>query len=168
MTEKEKQELEQRRRENAITSLYFNRYLLVRYATALALFIYLYWTVMLYLAESPLYIIALPISMLLFSSLAMWEMAQMYTRKQRSPKITKLLYKVILGINVVMIILCLAQRSTLFFPLFHTSVTSLSIIIGAHVLGIMGSLGILLRLKKIEAKTDKQFRRIKTYLASVT
>lgn len=168
MTEKEKQELEQRRREHAITSLYYNRYLLVRYATALSLFLYLYWTLMLYLGKSPFYMMVLPLALLLFSGLSMWEMAKMYTREQPSPKVTILFYKVVLGTNFLVITLCLAQQSSLLFPLFRTSVTSLAIIIGAHLLASLGVIGILFRLKRIEAKQDKQFLRIKTYLSSIT
>lgn len=168
MTEKEKQKLERNRREHAIKSLYYNRYLLVRYATALALFIYLHWTLQLYMAASSPYILALPITLLLFSGLAMWEMAQMYTPNQPLPKITTLFYRGILGVNLLLIIVCLFQGSAVFFPLFHTSVRSLSIIVSAHLLASLGVIGILLRLKRIERQADRQFRRIENYLASIT
>ncbi|MGT2963623.1 hypothetical protein [Streptococcus acidominimus] len=166
MTEKEKLKLEQGRREHAIRSLYYNRYLLIRYATAFALCIYIYWVAMLYMAASPFYIMALPLVLLLFSILSMWEMAQMYTCEQASPKLTTLFYQLVFGVNLVMIVLCLAQQTSLFFPLFHTSVKSVSIIVGSHLLASLGIVGILLRLKRIEARTDRQFQRLKTYLAS--
>ena len=43
MTEKEKQELEARRKEAAIKNMYYTRYFSVRYATAFFFFANLYW-----------------------------------------------------------------------------------------------------------------------------
>ena len=54
MTEKEKQELEARRKEAAIKNMYYTRYFSVRYATAFFFFANLYWMLMLYLSNAGL------------------------------------------------------------------------------------------------------------------
>lgn len=60
MTEKEKQELEARRKEAAIKNMYYTRYFSVRYATAFFFFANLYWMLMLYLSNAS-FVLLLPL-----------------------------------------------------------------------------------------------------------
>lgn len=168
MTKAEKQNMDARRREAALTNLYYNRYFMVRYLTSLFLFVNVYWTVMLYTATSPVYILALPATLVVLSCLTMWELALMNTQKQKEAKVTPLLYRVTLGVNVFIVVASLAQQYTRLFPFLTTSIKSLLVVIGLQLTGALLSLLVLSRLKRIRHKADKQYQRIQTYLKSIS
>ncbi|MFC3928889.1 hypothetical protein ACVR05_02840 [Streptococcus caprae] len=168
MQEAEKKDLEARRRESAITNMYYNRYLVVRYATALLLFINLYWFLMLFTEGAPLYLFILPLSLLIGAALTMWEMALMNTRDQREAKMATIFYKMIIVVNVLLVLLSVLGHYTTFFPLLKQSLSSLLAVLILQLCGILLSIGILSRLRQIRCKSDKQYKRIQTYLASIT
>lgn len=168
MTEAEKREYEARRREAAITNMYYNRYLLVRYVTALFLFIYLYWFIMLYTEAAPLYLMVLPLALLCGAGWTMWEMALMNTREQKPAKVAPMFYKVIIAVNLVLILISLLGQYPALFPLLTFSSASLLAIVIMQLSGILLSLGILSRLRRIEHKADKQYQRIQSVLASIS
>lgn len=168
MKEAEKQKLEATRREAALTNLYYNRYFMVRYLTSLFLFVNVYWTVMLYTAQSPIYILALPATLAALSCWTMWELALMNTQKQKEAKVTPLLYRVTLGVNVLIVVASLAQQHPLLFPFLTSSTKSLLVVIGLQLVGMLLSLLVLSRLKRIRYRADKQYQRIQTYLKSVS
>lgn len=168
MKEAEKQKLEATRREAALTNLYYNRYFMVRYLTSLFLFVNVYWTVMLYTAQSPIYILALPAALVALSCWTMWELALMNTQKQKEAKVTPLFYRVTLGVNVLIVVASLAQQHPLLFPFLTASQKSLLVVIGLQLVGMLLSLLVLSRLKRIRHKADKQYQRIQTYLKSVS
>jgi len=69
MDKKERQKIEQQRREMALTNTFFNRYLLLRYSIALFFFGNVYWLLNQFI--SPSLIIIFPIMLIVFSILVL-------------------------------------------------------------------------------------------------
>ncbi len=88
MTEKEKQELEVRRKEAAIKNMYYTRYFSVRYATTFFFFVNLYWVLMLYLSKAGL-VLLFPLLLTVLAMLAIWEQTRMYTIHQKEAILTR-------------------------------------------------------------------------------
>ena len=119
MTEKEKQELEARRKEAAIKNMYYTRYFSVRYATAFFFFANLYWMLMLYLSNAGL-LLLLPLLLTILAALAMWEQTRMYTVHQKEAILTRFFYNVSILANVVLLLLVFAGQYHFLFPFFST------------------------------------------------
>ena len=115
MTEKEKQELEARRKEVAIKNMYYTRYFSVRYATAFFFFANLYWMLMLYLSNAGL-LLLLPLLLTILAALAMWEQTRMYTVHQKEAILTRFFYNVSILANVVLLLLVFAGQYHFLFP----------------------------------------------------
>ena len=163
MTDKEKQELEARRKESALKTMYYTRYFSVRYATAAFFFVNLYWTLMLYLSNARLAMM-LPMAVALFAALAMWEQTRMYTREA---KLTKLFYGISLSLNVLLILLVLLNRFSLLYPFFTARSATQVFLIMILLVGILLNLLMLAKLNRISHRADKQYQRIQKYMASL-
>ena len=166
MTDKENQELEARRKESALKTMYYTRYFSVRYATAAFFFVNLYWTLMLHLSNARLAMM-LPMAVALFAALAMWEQTRMYTINQREAKLTKLFYGISLSLNVLLILLVLLNRFSLLYPFFTASSATQVFLILILSVGILLNLLMLVKLNRISHRADKQYQRIQKYMASL-
>lgn len=166
MTDKEKAKLESLRQENAIKNMYYTRYFLIRYVVTFFFFINLYWLLMLYLSAS-FSVMVLPIILIGFSIYAMWEQARMYTKTQKKAKVTSLLFKVQILANVTLSLLITFGWASHLFPFFSDKLNTQLFLIAMLLLGVLLAACMLTKLHRIDKKTDKQYRRIENYLATV-
>lgn len=166
MTEKEKRQLEERRKEAALKNMYYTRYFSVRYATAFFFFVNLYWTLMLYLSNTHL-VLFLPLGTALVSALAMWEQSRMFTVHQRVAKYTRFFYYFSVLLNALLIILVFVGQYHIFFPFFSVSSTTVVFLITSLLGGMLLSLLMLAKLNRIHHNADKQYQRIQKYIASI-
>ncbi|WP_242258965.1 hypothetical protein [Streptococcus thoraltensis] len=166
MTDREKVKLESLRQENAIKNMYYTRYFLIRYIVSFFFFINLYWLLMLYLTSS-FTMMVFPIFLIVISIYAIWEQARMYTKTQRRAKGTTLLFKIQIGANVLFSTLVIFGQGHHLFPFFSNTITTKLFIIAMLVLGILLSYWMLVKLNRINRRTDKQYLRIKNYLTTV-
>ncbi|SUN62369.1 membrane protein [Streptococcus dysgalactiae subsp. equisimilis] len=166
MTDKEKAKLEALRQENAIKNMYYTRYFLIRYVVTFFFFINLYWLLMLYLS-STFTTMVFPITLIGFSIYAMWEQARMYSKTQKKAKATSLLFKVQILANGVLSALFLIGKGNHLFPFFSETLNTQLFLIAILLLGSILAIWMLSKLHRIDKKTDKQYRRIENYLATV-
>ena len=161
MTEKEKQELEVRRKEAAIKNMYYTRYFSVRYATTFFFFVNLYWVLMLYLSKAGLVLLTV------LAMLAMWEQTRMYTIHQKEAILTRFFYNVSILANVLLLIIVFVGQYHLLFPFFSISTTTITVLTVVLSLGLLLAILMLRKLSRIHHHTDKQYKRIQEYIATV-
>lgn len=166
MTDQEKARIEEIRKDNAIKAMFYNRYLAVRYISAAYLFINLYWAAVLYMTQDYLAML-LPLAMISFAGVTMWEQFKMFNRNQEEAKITKRFYQTIIVVNIFLALLTVAGQTGFLFPfLLQNSQTTLVLLLVQGV-GILVALWILSKLGRINKNVDKQYIRTKHYLAAL-
>lgn len=139
-----------------LKSMYFNRYLMVRYALALFLFSNFYW--MLFLQKSVL--VALPLAMLIFCLYPCYENFKCYGQARPSMRWTRIFFMCQCVVNMFVIV-------SVFTPLFKTILpvltdTTISRVFASSVafIGWFIDLACLRRFRDIKNNEDKQFKRI--------
>ena len=165
MTDQEKAIIEERRKENAIKTLFYNRYFAIRYISATYLFINLYWSVALYMTQDYLAMLV-PVAMLIFAGLTMWEQFKMFTRNQEQAKITYRFYQTVIGVNSILILVTLTGQIGFLFPFLQDSQQSILALLLVQGVGILLAVWILSKLNPINKNADKQYLRLKQYLAA--
>ena len=166
MTKKEMERVESLRKTNAIKTMYYTRYFMVRYVVTFFFFVNLYWGVTLYLSNATSAML-LPIGLGIFAGLGMWEQFRMYTTVQKEAKKSKLLFKATIAANSCLALLTLVGQSQLLYPFFNENLSTRLFILGILVLGILISFWMLVKISRIDTNKDRQFVRINRYLASL-
>ena len=166
MKAKEKVRIEELRKTNAIKTMYYTRYFMVRYVVAFFFFINLYWALMLYLSKA-YGVMVLPVSLCLLGILSMWEQFTMFTTNQKNPKFSKVFFEGILLINTFLTMGTLVGITSDFFPFFKTTWNARLTIIGMLICGIFLAGFMLYRMAIIDTKQDRQIGRIDRYLAAL-
>lgn len=69
--------LEKNKKEQSLKSMYYNRYLLVRYVTAIFFFTNIYWLISLVISDSSLYF--LPLTLIIILILSVAEQVKIYS-----------------------------------------------------------------------------------------
>jgi len=162
MNYEERALLEKQRKKQSIKTMYFNRYLLVRYVTALFFFTNLYWFISLVLSDSQLYFI--PFVLLLFIVASVVEQVKIYSSPTHHPKFTKYNFMALLATNVICIVpACFSSTFALIYPFLINQDDSRVFILTILISGILLSAFMLKRLHKISLNKDKHYGRIKSY-----
>ncbi|WP_323703155.1 hypothetical protein [Mammaliicoccus sp. Dog046] len=162
MNKETKAKIEKNRKETSLKTMYFNRFLLVRYMSALFFFTNLYWFFTLTMSRSLLLLIPLMLMLLMIVSVA--EQVRMYSRHSNHAKYTFYSFSTLFIVNVALIIM------VLFTPLFQhlypflidQSATRI-FIIGALVAGLIISGFVMFRLNNIRQDKDWHFKRLQRY-----
>lgn len=166
MTDQEKEKLEERRKENSLKTLFYNRYFAVRYISAVYLFVNLYWAVVLYMTQDYLAMV-LPLAMIVFAVVTMWEQFKMFTRNQGQAKVTKRFYQTIIVVNIFSALLTVAGQTGFLFPFLLQNSQTTIVLLSVQAVGVVIALWILLKLSRINKNVDKQYIRLKHYLATL-
>lgn len=162
MNKQEKNRLEEKRKQMSLKTMYFNRFLLVRYITAVFFFLNLYWFFSLVLSGTIWSVV--PGITLLIIIKAIYEQFTLSASDVDDAKCTGFLFKLISIINLLVLIIVIP--TALFnqlFPFLTNSITSRRFIIGITLIGLAFCVVILKRLYKIKNRTDKQLQRVKQY-----
>lgn len=166
MKKNEKTKIEQNRKKFSVKSMYFNRYLLVRYVSALFFFANLYWMISLLISDSPLYVIPLILMIVLVFSNA--EQVKIYSNHTNNAKYTKYCYMILLFSNILLVIpTCFSPSFSQLYPFLLTQEKSKILVLSVLVAGILLSALILYRLNQIKHNEDKHYERIKSYERAV-
>ena len=162
MNYEQKLEYERNRIKLSLKSMYFNRYLLVRYVTALFFFTNLYWLVSLILSKSSFYII--PLFLIGFLIISVAEQVKIYSKHTNNAKITRFSFIAMLIANVGLIVpTCLSSTFAQLYPFFVNETKSRVFVFSILLAGILLSVLMLRRLNQIKQNMDKQYQRIKEY-----
>lgn len=154
-------QIEEQRRTASLKNMYFNRYLFVRYMTALFFFTNLYWAISIYITGSKFFL--LPVALMLFMFGVIVEQVRLYSTHTNELPFTQNFYRVQLAANVLLLILSFTSLFTTFFP-FMANTTNARLLMGAVLLvGCLLCVLILRRLKNISQNTDRHYKRMKDY-----
>ncbi|GGB56415.1 hypothetical protein F3157_10170 [Virgibacillus dakarensis] len=162
MKSDERARIEQNRKEFSIKSMYFNRFLLVRYVSALFFFTNLYWFISMLMSDSSLFVIPLILMIVLLFSIA--EQVKMYGKHTNNAKYTKYCFMILLSTNVILIVTtCFSSSFTQLYPFLLNQDKSKILVLTILIVGILLSVFILYRLIQIKHNKDKHYQRIKKY-----
>ncbi|MGT2958721.1 hypothetical protein A9Q68_04465 [Streptococcus bovimastitidis] len=164
--EKDKAKVEELRKTNAIKSMYYTRYFMVRYVVTFFVFANLYWGILLYLSKASATVVA-PVLLGLFAALAMWEQYRMFTIEQKEAKFSKAFFKTTIAVNSCLAIMTLAGQSASLYPFFNTSFASKMVILSLLAAGALLAFWMLVKINRIDTNKDKQYVRINRYLESL-
>ncbi|SES10580.1 hypothetical protein [Salipaludibacillus aurantiacus] len=154
--------IEKNKKELSLKSMYFNRYLMVRYASALFFFTNLYWFVSLVMSQSALFVLPLILLVVLIISIA--EQVKVYSDHTNDAKYTRYCYKTLLVTNVILLLpVYFSSSFTQLYPFLINESRSKLMIFFILMTGILLSTQILRRLNKIKHNEDKHYKRIKQY-----
>lgn len=154
--------LEKNRKEQSIKSMYYNRYLLVRYVTAIFFFTNIYWLISLLMSDSSLYIVPLVLIIILLTSIA--EQVKIYSSPTNNAIYTKYCFITLFFTNAVLILLtCFSSSFAQLYPFLVNQTKSKVFVLIILIAGMLLSALILYRLNKIKYNEDKHYQRIKEY-----
>lgn len=155
-------QIEQNRKNFSIKSMYFNRYLLVRYVSALFFFTNLYWMISLFISDSSLYVIPLTLMIVLIFSIV--EQVKIYSKHTNDAKYTKYSYMIFLFTNILLVIpTCFSSSFTQLYPFLLNQDKSKLFVLTILIAGILLSTLILYRLNRIKHNEDKHYERMKSF-----
>lgn len=157
----EKEKLEKRRQETSLKTMYFNRFLLIRYITAGFFFVNLYWFISLIMSHTIWVLV--PGANLVFITIAAFEQFTMFSSPIDNAKKTILTYKEILIVNILLIVALFTPLFNELFPFLTNSIKSYYLIFGIIITGIIVCAVSLKRLQNIKNRIDKQFKYVKKY-----
>lgn len=161
-----KEKLEKIQKETSLKTMYFNRFLLVRYITAGFLFANLYWFCSLLMSYKAWALV--PGVNLIFIISAAWEQCTMFSSPIDNAKKTILAYKVILSINLIIAAALFTPLFHNLFPFFINNTKSHEFILGIILIALFLCGVILKRLSQINNHTDRQYQYIKQYEKSIS
>lgn len=156
-----KDKLDKRRKETSLKSMYFNRFLLIRYITAVFFFTNLYWLCSLIMSNTLCALV--PGITFIFIIRSVWEQCTMYSAPIDNAKKTILAYKVILAENVLLMITIFTPLFKELYPFLMNNTKSRGFILFINLIGAILCVISLNRLNKIKDQSDKQFKLVKQY-----
>lgn len=160
MTKKDA-DFEAKKHDMSVRSMYFSRYLMIRYFSAAFVFANLFWLIFAVCYQD---IIAIILSGVLFVLLIAGsvEQASKWHRKDTDLKITTFYYGLQLIANIFLAVVCYLPIGKVFFP-FMTNTDVANIIFTILIVGVLGCILVLRRIKNIQNGRDRYLRAIKTF-----
>lgn len=166
LTDQEKQKIESLRKENGIKNMYYTRYFLIRYVVAFFFFANLYWVLMIFLSKPTISII-IPSLLASLGAVCMWEQSRMYTKEQKPAVKTHFYFVTILVVNSLLLVVTFLDQFQYFYPFLAVNETAKTLLISILLIGNVIAAWMLVKLNRINQKTDRQYSRIKRYLHSI-
>lgn len=147
------------RRETSLKSMYFNRFMLIRYSLAVFFFsnffvAYLCWPKLTGIGGAALLIAAI---------LPCWEMGKMYGQKVVKYGATKLFFGLQWIFNLVCIFMLAMQPTSQVFPFLNDGDTAKLVALGVLAIGFALASLCLYRFYLIDRNMDKTYRQIKFF-----
>lgn len=161
-----KEELERRRQETSLKTMYFNRFLLVRYVTAGFFFANLYWLCSLLMSNEAWAVV--PGINLILIIRSVWEQCTMFSAPIDNAEKTIFAYKAILVINIMLVAAVFTPLFNQLFPFLTDNMKSHEFILGIIFIGMIFCGIMLKRLQEIKNRTDKQFKYTKQFEKTIS
>lgn len=161
MDKLQKDKLEKRRKETGLKTMYFNRFLLIRYITAGMFFANVYWFISLMISNT--YWSLVPGINLVVIIIATFEQFSMVSAPINDAKKSSFAYRYLLITNILIGMNAFTPLFSKLFPFLNNSMESSYLILGINIVGIILCMISIIRLEKIKNCTDKQFKYIKRY-----
>lgn len=154
-------QIEDQRKAASLRNMYFNRFLGIRYATALFFFVNLYWGLSLLLAGTKLFLI--PAALFLFYGSVAIEHMRLYSTHTNDLPITKICYWVQLFLNIGLLILTFTPIFQKLFPFLADTIEARLLLATILLVGCLLCAFVLRRLHNIRQDRDRHFQRIEAY-----
>lgn len=150
---------DEKKKENSVTFMYFNRFLMLRYFTAFMFFTNIYWFGMTCMLKS--WTAVIPGLLALGGIAVTIELtSKLHTKKGEVP-VSKCYYAVQSIVNVAIIIVSFTPAYDAFFPFLKNQGQIFVIIIA--LAGLVMSLLVFRRIRQIEEEKDRQLKVIKMF-----
>ena len=147
------------KKEQSLSFMYFNRFLMLRYFTAFMFFTNLYWFGMALTCRS--WSAVLPFFLMIGGIAVTLELtSKLHTKKSAVP-VSKGYYIAQTSVNLAIILISMTPAYSLFLPFLNGK--GQFYVIGIALIGIMMSVMVLLKIKKIANDQDRQFKVIKMF-----
>lgn len=147
------------KKEQSLSFMYFNRFLMLRYFTAFMFFTNLYWFGMALTCRS--WSAVLPFLLMIGGIAVTLELtSKLHTKKSAVP-VSKGYYIAQISVNLAIILISMTPAYSLFLPFLNGK--GQFYVIGIALLGILMSVMVLLKIKKIANDQDRQFKVIKMF-----
>lgn len=147
----------------SINSMYFNRYLLIRYVTAGFFFANLYWFILMTSSESMVKWI--PLGLLIVHSCIAIEQVSKYWHRNHNLSVTKWGYCIQIVANFSILVSLLLGAGNSLVPFFSNQGIRYTAI--AVLVGLLVSLLVERRVWLIERDLDTHYARLQTFIASL-
>ena len=150
------------RKQTSLRSMFFSRFILLRYTIALFLFTNLYWLIIQIANKS--WFMLLPIGLLIGYIMASAEQLKIYGSQKAEIRWTELILKYQMMIQLVLLVMTsFSNQFTTVFPIFSNSVSAR---VFQGILLILGMLLVhfnLLKVQRIKVNKDKGYFRYKDF-----
>lgn len=156
-----KLELQEQQREASQKNMNFNRYLLVRYLTALFFFSNLNWALSLLVTGSKFFL--LPVALILFLVGVIVEQVRVYSVHTNELPFTTKFYWIQLVVNVLLMILSFTAFFPTAFPFLADTQQARLAMSGILLVGCLLCVLVLRRLKNISQDKDRHYQKMKDY-----
>ncbi|MCI1940239.1 hypothetical protein FAM18132_01649 [Lacticaseibacillus paracasei] len=163
MSDQNKARYDKSRRELSLTSMYFNRYLLIRYVTAGFFFANLYWLFLSLGTQGAMKWV--PFCLTVINAVVAVEQVSKYWRRDSKLPFTKFGYVVQLISNFLSLSIIVAGSGTKLFPFLGQKGLSLATTVLLIGLGICFYL--LVRIRLIEKNQDRYLQQINKFAQSI-
>lgn len=151
--------IERKRTEMSLKSMQFNRFMLIRYATAFFLFINLYWAIIMRQTVVAL----IPVVLMLIASLAIIEQIKLFGHHTNQLTYSKVFFRSQLIVNIILMISTPTSLFTFFYQFIQNTSSNRLVVL---ILLLLSS-GLLLivnkRLGLIAINHDKYYARLIAY-----
>lgn len=165
MTNTDKQAAELNRKKTSLKNMYFNRFLGIRYLTALFFFFNMYWMIMMYVGGSVLALIPLAI-VFVFIPVAV-EQVKLYSHHKNLVPWTEKYYWIQIVTNITLLLTLFTPLYQTLFPFMSNSIDGKSLLLGILLLGTLLGLWAESRLRKIKNDKDRHYNRLQQYKKSL-
>lgn len=154
--------IQENRKKLSLKSMYFNRYLLIRYVTALFFFTNIYWLISLLMSDSLLYLIPLGLNITMIASII--EQVNLFSNHSNNPKYTRYCFTILLFTNLLLMSMNFSSSAfSQLYPFLIEKEKSIILVLIVQMIGVILSALVLYRLYKIKHNQDKHYQRIKKY-----
>lgn len=158
---KEEQSIEAKKHDMSVRSMYFSRYMMIRYFSAAYIFANLFWLIFALCYKDILASVVALVMMVAVVAAIVEQLSKWHT-KSTDMRYTKFFYILQLVMNVFFAITCYTPLGKVFFP-FITTKDVANVIFTILLLGIGGCLIILKRISNIQSGRDRYLHAIKTF-----
>ena len=159
MNSTSKKKLQKSREETSLKTMYFNRFLLIRYITAILFFSNLYWFSALLISNKVATVV--PGGMLICMSVVALEQFTFFNAPTDNAKKSIISYKIALIINAILMVAVISPLFSQLFPFLINNMKSKMLILSIITIGIILCSICLERLQKIKDRKDKQYKYAK-------
>ena len=153
--------VEKNRQDMSLKSMQFNRFMLIRYTTALFFFVILYWA----LIMRHTWVVIIPLAVMFVSGFAIVEQIKLFGQHTNQLIFSKLFFRTQLAVNVALMISTMTPLFASLFQFVNNTNQNRYIVLVILLLGFGVILFVNKRLTLIASNHDKYYSRLVAYQA---